>query len=176
MTIKEILARLANVKETASGWTACCPGHEDRQASLSVSDGGEGRVLLHCHAGCALETITSGLGITKADLFDKEASTSRPAAPPKASTKKAAPAKDDETFATADAALKAYGRGRPTTVHKYLDEHGVHVSSVIRWSASSLTAGERITCQPHVRSSTAWESWRPPAGSTSSRGRSASTP
>ena len=137
MTIKEILARLANVKETASGWTACCPGHEDRQASLSVSEGGEGRVLLHCHAGCALETITSGLGITKADLFDKEASTSRPAAPPKASTKKAAPAKDDETFATADAALKAYGRGRPTTVHKYLDEHGVHVSSVIRWDPPS---------------------------------------
>jgi 5S rRNA maturation endonuclease (ribonuclease M5) len=133
MTIKEILSRLRNVKETAEGWLACCPGHEDRKPSLSISEGDDGRVLLYCHAKCALEAITSGLGITTADLFDKEASTSRPAAPPKASTKKAAPAKDDEAYATADAAQKAYGLGRPTTVHKYLDEHGVHVSSVIRW-------------------------------------------
>lgn len=135
MTIEEILARLANVKETASGWTACCPGHEDRQASLSVSEGGEGRVLLHCHAGCALETITSGLGIAKADLFDKEASTSRPAAPPKASTTK----KAGKAYGTADEAQKAYERklGKPTSVHEYHDEHGVHVGSVIRWQLSA---------------------------------------
>jgi hypothetical protein len=134
MTTKEILARLSKVKETASGWTACCPGHEDRQASLSVSEGGEGRVLLHCHAGCALETITSGLGITKADLFGKEASTSRPAAPPKASTKKASKA-----YGTADEAQKAYERklSKPVSVHKYHDEHGVHVGSVIRWQLSA---------------------------------------
>ena len=132
MTTKEILARLANVKETASGWTACCPGHEDRQASLSISEGDEGRVLLHCHANCTLETVVSGLGITKADLFDRQASTGRPAAPPKAAPKKkAAPVKDDEAFATAAAAQKAYGRGRPTTVHEYLDEHTCRKSCLL---------------------------------------------
>lgn len=133
MTTKEILARLRDVKETASGWTACCPGHEDRRASLSISEGDEGRILLHCHAGCGLETITSALGITKADLFDREASTSRPAAPPKVSTPKKRP-----LFSSASEAQKAYERklGKPVSIHEYLDEHSVHVGSVIRWQLS----------------------------------------
>jgi hypothetical protein len=131
MTAKEILARLANVKETASGWTACCPGHEDRQASLSVSEGDEGRVLLHCHAGCPLETIVSGLGIAQADLFDRQASTGRPAAPPKAAPKK----KAGKAYATPAEAQEAYERtlGKPISVHEYRDEDGRHVGSVIRW-------------------------------------------
>lgn len=129
MTTTEILARLRDVKETASGWTACCPGHEDRRASLSISEGDEGRTLFRCHAGCAVETITSALGITKADLFDRQASTGRPAAPPKASTKKRG------LYSSAGEAQKAYERrlGKPITVHEYLDENGVHVGSVIRW-------------------------------------------
>ena len=32
--------------------TARCPAHDDRRPSLSVSDGLDGRVLVHCHAGC----------------------------------------------------------------------------------------------------------------------------
>jgi heme oxygenase len=130
MTTKEILARLRNAKETSSGWTACCPGHEDRQASLSISEGGEGRILLHCHAGCTLEGIVSALGITKADLFDRQASTGRPAAPPKA-----APKKPRGIYATPAEAQKAYERklGKPLSVHEYVDEHGQHVGRVIRW-------------------------------------------
>jgi hypothetical protein len=129
MTTTEILARLRDVKETASGWTACCPGHEDRRASLSISEGEEGRILLHCHAGCAVETITSALGIAKADLFDRQASTGRPAAPPKASTKKRG------LYSSAGEAQKAYERrlGKPITVHSYFDKSGVHVGGVIRW-------------------------------------------
>lgn len=133
MTTSEILARLHDVKETASGWTACCPGHEDRRASLSISEGDEGRTLLRCHAGCAVETITSALGITKADLFDRQASTGRPTAPPKSSTKKRG------LYTSAVDAQKAYERylGEPIAVYEYLDESGVHVGSVIRWQRSS---------------------------------------
>ena len=31
---------------------ARCPAHDDREPSLSIRDGGDGRVLVHCHAGC----------------------------------------------------------------------------------------------------------------------------
>ncbi|HEY8112485.1 MAG TPA: toprim domain-containing protein [Actinomycetes bacterium] len=46
-----------------------CPAHEDRQASLSVKEATDGRILLHCHAGCPSETVITRLGLGWADLF-----------------------------------------------------------------------------------------------------------
>lgn len=69
MTAHEILSRLQGVKGGHGQWTARCPAHDDRQNSLSVSEGNDGRVLLHCHAGCDLDRITAALGVTKSDLF-----------------------------------------------------------------------------------------------------------
>jgi hypothetical protein len=57
-------------KANGKGWMAQCPAHDDAQASLSITIGGDGRVLLHCHAGCTLDAITSALGIEARDLFD----------------------------------------------------------------------------------------------------------
>lgn len=51
------------------GGTACCPAHEDRSPSLSWTIGDDGRVLLHCHAGCQPAAIVAALGLTLADLF-----------------------------------------------------------------------------------------------------------
>ncbi|HTR21787.1 MAG TPA: hypothetical protein VMH88_13105 [Gemmatimonadales bacterium] len=57
-------------KQTGVGqWIACCPAHEDRDPSLQISTGTDGRVLLHCFAGCELDAILGGLGITAKDLF-----------------------------------------------------------------------------------------------------------
>jgi hypothetical protein len=71
MTFDEILALLEGVKCTDDGATARCPAHDDRHASLSVGEGADGRILLHCHAGegCPLEAITAALGIAVTDLF-----------------------------------------------------------------------------------------------------------
>src|SRR5688572_4651601 len=46
-----------------------CPGHDDRRASLSVSAGRDGRVLVNCFAGCTIETVVSAAGLTTSDLF-----------------------------------------------------------------------------------------------------------
>lgn len=51
-----------------------CPAHEDGTASLSVSNG-DGKVLLHCHAGCTTDTILQAIGLTTRDLFDHPAET-----------------------------------------------------------------------------------------------------
>jgi hypothetical protein len=53
-------------------FTALCPGHTDRNPSLHVSEAADGRVLLHCFAGCTTETIVAALGLTLADLFPRD--------------------------------------------------------------------------------------------------------
>src|SRR4051812_27934350 len=53
-------------------FTALCPGHADRNPSLHVSEAADGRVLLHCFAGCTTETIVAALGLTLADLFPRD--------------------------------------------------------------------------------------------------------
>ena len=39
---------------------ACCPAHDDRNPSLSVSDK-NGKILVHCWAGCTQEEVISAL-------------------------------------------------------------------------------------------------------------------
>jgi putative DNA primase/helicase len=48
-----------------------CPAHPDRTPSLHVDDDDEnGKVLLHCHAGCSTAEVVKALGLKMADLFD----------------------------------------------------------------------------------------------------------
>ncbi len=72
MNIQEFLNRLQGVRKAGNGWIAKCPAHEDKQASLSVSTGDDGRLLIHCHAGCGVENILEALGLEMTDLFNKE--------------------------------------------------------------------------------------------------------
>src|SRR4051812_36861562 len=46
------LAPALNARQSGEGWVARCPTHNDRTPSLSISETEEGRVLVHCHAGC----------------------------------------------------------------------------------------------------------------------------
>jgi hypothetical protein len=68
-----VLDRLPGVKPNGAGFIACCPAHEDRNPSLKVSQGDDGRVLLHCHAGCDLDAVLTALDLRQADLFDQSA-------------------------------------------------------------------------------------------------------
>lgn len=67
--IETILSKLSSVKSVAGGYVAHCPAHDDNHASLSIAAGDDGRILLHCHAGCTMESIVEAIGITLADLF-----------------------------------------------------------------------------------------------------------
>ncbi len=69
MAIDNILNRLDRVKETGRGkYLACCPAHEDRSPSLSIGED-DGRVLLHCFAGCDPESVLDAIGLTFSDLY-----------------------------------------------------------------------------------------------------------
>ena len=73
MTIQEILSHFQGVKQIAGGWQCLCPSHEDQNASLSISEGKDGKILLHCHAGCANEAIIAAANLKMQDLFPDKA-------------------------------------------------------------------------------------------------------
>lgn len=68
MTVAELTQRL-KAKTSNGHWIARCPAHDDREPSLQISEGADGRVLLKCFAGCSVDEITQALGIATRDLF-----------------------------------------------------------------------------------------------------------
>jgi hypothetical protein len=66
-----VVAQLSHVRQRGKGWEARCPAHDDKGPSLSINEGDDGRVLLHCFAGCSVHDITVAIGLTVADLFDR---------------------------------------------------------------------------------------------------------
>jgi hypothetical protein len=67
--VDRVLERLDRAKRSGKGWTARCPAHEDRTASLTVTEGDDGRALVHCHAGCGIGEIVAAIGLQLSDLF-----------------------------------------------------------------------------------------------------------
>ncbi len=102
MTGAELAARVDG-RRNGAGWSAKCPAHEDRRASLSIGEGDDGRALLKCHAGCGLGAILDKLGLREADLF--------PAREPGA----------------------AHARGRIVATYDYTDQAGVLLYQVVRF-------------------------------------------
>lgn len=123
----------------------CCPGHEDRQASLAISQGADGRGLIHCHAGCTRDEqstaeLLKNLGLTEADLFppkhrtgrnrDRSKSSRRTDSHPNGRPPQAVPVAADEGSQEVPASTsEANGKKLPTDV--------------------ILAATERDGCQPH---------------------------
>lgn len=71
MELTDFLAKLENVKALPSGFSARCPAHDDRVASLMVNAGKNQPIVVHCHAGCAVESIVGAIGLSTGDLMGK---------------------------------------------------------------------------------------------------------
>ena len=67
--VELLLSKLERVKERAGKFIALCPAHYDKNPSLSVAEGDDGRVLLNCFAGCSSKDVCASLGLTFSDLF-----------------------------------------------------------------------------------------------------------
>jgi len=105
--VERVLAKLPDAKRNGTGWIARCPAHDDRKPSLSISEGDDGRALLHCHAGCDIADVVVAMGLTKADLMpDRPTNSSKP--------------------------KKTKLRGRIVATYPYVDEHGGLLFEIVR--------------------------------------------
>jgi hypothetical protein len=125
-----------------------CPAHDNRKkASLSVK-AEDGKVLLHCFAGCRAEDVIAALGLEWSDLFaeggrgsytsSRTTSTGQPATLKNYATYVGLPVEHLE-----DLSLEQYYRlGKPAVRIPYLDEAGEEVLLVR--SRVSLTGKPKI--------------------------------
>jgi 5S rRNA maturation endonuclease (ribonuclease M5) len=56
----DTIVRALKARRSGSGWMAKCPAHDDNNPSLSIRDV-DGKVLLHCHAGCGQRELIAAL-------------------------------------------------------------------------------------------------------------------
>lgn len=127
------LSRLERVRKAGDGWSARCPAHEDRTASLSIAVGHDDRILAHCFAGCAIADVLGAIGLTVNDLFAKR-------------TKDASPEARRELQGLS---LKS----RLQACANVLD----HESGVVLIAAGDLHQGRMLTDADHARLATAVE-------------------
>ena len=67
MQAEQIAKALGNAKRVGKGWLASCPlpthgqGHGDKNPSLSISDGDDGKPLFKCHSGCDQQELFAAI-------------------------------------------------------------------------------------------------------------------
>ena len=69
MEFEQFLNHFRGAVKAGGGYNVLCPCHEDRFPSLSISQGHEGRIVMHCQAGCKTADILSSTGLSMKDLF-----------------------------------------------------------------------------------------------------------
>jgi putative DNA primase/helicase len=57
----ETIAKTLGGRKAGGAWMACCPAHEDREPSLSITDARGGKVLVRCHAGRNQRNVIAAL-------------------------------------------------------------------------------------------------------------------
>jgi putative DNA primase/helicase len=55
------LAKALGGRRYGRQWQARCPAHDDHNPSLSICESGDGRILVHCHAGCEQSAVIDAL-------------------------------------------------------------------------------------------------------------------
>ncbi len=138
------------------GWLSRCPAHDDRQPSLSIAEGDDGRALLKCHAGCTTKAVMSALGLTVRDLMPSD--TSPADRTPRSRTARTvspapSPTRAPTTYATARAAVAELERrhGPRSAMWTYHDAEGEPVGVIVRWNTPE---GKAI--RPIARRGASW--------------------
>lgn len=69
--LETFLGRLQKVRKTGkTNWMACCPAHDDKTPSLTIAEGSDGRVLVHCFGQqCSVSDIAEAVGLEISDLM-----------------------------------------------------------------------------------------------------------
>lgn len=67
-TAEPLLQRLERVQKSGNGWRALCPACGGRSQKLAITES-EGRVLVHCFAGCRAIEVLESVGLRWADIM-----------------------------------------------------------------------------------------------------------
>lgn len=70
---EDLLSRLQKVRKHGKSYMACCPAHDDKSPSLSLTELDNDRILIKCFAGCDVESIVRAVGLSLGDLFPNSA-------------------------------------------------------------------------------------------------------
>lgn len=136
-------------RKAGTGWCCRCPAHDDRNPSLSIHAGDDGRALVNCHAGCTVDAVCGSIGLRPADLFAPDPRNgrtprTRPIVTVTKTPRKPAPKGgngdgDAKTFPTArDAVAELERRNGPrSATWTYHDAGGEPVGFVVRWDTPS---------------------------------------
>ena len=126
-------------KQCSGGWMATCPAHEDHNPSLSAKEGDDGRVLLHCHAGCEPKAILNSLGWTMRELMPDRSESGHPRPRNKKRTTKDKSREPQVSFATAEDAIAALERqkGKVSQTWYYTDAQGGRIGVILRWDRAT---------------------------------------
>lgn len=123
----EHIARALGGRRSGAQWTARCPAHDDTTPSLSLRDATDGRVLFHCHAGCAQSDVIAA--IRERGLWtDSDAGPDR-CEPPQMNDASNKQSREDR--ARTIAALRRWSQSTPAAsslVETYLRSRGISVA------------------------------------------------
>ena len=114
------MIRALQARKVGSGWMAKCPAHEDRNPSLSIREV-DGKVLLHCHAGCSQRDVIAAL--QSRGLWEAGDS--------------------QEWREWHDGIRYRVEWGTPVQEYKYTDREGSHLYSVVRFEPKDFKPGYR---------------------------------
>lgn len=68
--IDALLPLLQKVRQVEAGsWYALCPGHEDKNPSLHITEMQDGSLLIHCFHGCSAAAVLGAVGLSLSDLY-----------------------------------------------------------------------------------------------------------
>lgn len=156
--VEVILNKLPYARRNGRGWMARCPAHEDRRPSLSISQGEDGRVLMHCHAGCTPEAVTEALGLNLRDLMPPCPVSSNQTASPRSASRTTGTGKGSRgtptVFNTAAEAVAELERryGKRAAMWTYCASDGEPIGVVVRWDRP----GCRKDIRPVSRAPAGW--------------------
>lgn len=72
MAVDALLSKLEGVRKTGTNrWRAMCPTHQQskKYPSLVITEADDGRILMHCFAGCGAAEILETIGLRMTDLM-----------------------------------------------------------------------------------------------------------
>lgn len=69
MSVNNLLEKLKYRKVRKNQWVAVCPAHDDSSPSLHITEKDDGRVLIHCYAGCGALDVLRAVNCNWSDLF-----------------------------------------------------------------------------------------------------------